>query len=115
MIALPTLDPTLHTGDICTCLMLLHLERMRDPSRAPSSLFSNPATLIVPTPHHPSILAPVIREGVRTGIPSWIGGNPRALWSLLTPPRRPLETSASYRCSAARGRSCSRGWVSGGT
>ncbi|PPQ99080.1 hypothetical protein CVT24_003640 [Panaeolus cyanescens] len=75
LLALPTLGPTSHAGEICTCVMLLNLERMRRPE--PNSLLI-PSSLI---PQYKDILTEALDAAERDGIPNMKGRPERASFS----------------------------------
>lgn len=69
LVALPTLGPNSHAGEICTCVMLMDLARMRDPS--PST-----GALLIPSNLHrssPDLLNPVLSQAEAEGIPNMEG------------------------------------------
>ncbi|KAF5327037.1 hypothetical protein D9619_004872 [Psilocybe cf. subviscida] len=73
LMAFPTLGPTSHAGQVCTCVMLLNLKRMRNP-RSPKPPSSNAnSTFLIPTPYHPDILTTALMAGTKAGLPNMFG------------------------------------------
>ncbi|KAF9057686.1 hypothetical protein BJ165DRAFT_1422470 [Panaeolus papilionaceus] len=80
LLALPTLGPKSHAGEICTCVMLLHLERMRTPE--PNSLLI-PSSLV---PGHKDIFTDAFLAAEREGIANHLGGTDNVPFSRKDPP-----------------------------
>lgn len=55
------------------CVMLLNLERMRNPKSPDSSLPNGNSTFLIPAPYHPDIFTTALIAGTKAGLPNMFG------------------------------------------